>query len=81
MNEELMIRLMQDINECNVKFGTCDVSFTFHDGKIQFYEISTRKRTNVNAGSKNVNKAGTIGERKTAQLQFYYYPIIYFGKH
>ena len=57
MNEELLIQLMKDINDENIRFGTCEVKFTFHDGKIVFYEISTSKRRNV-ANFKNMRQEG-----------------------
>lgn len=55
MNEELLIQLMKDINDENIRFGTCEVKFTFHDRKIVFYEITTSKRRNV-ANSKNMRQ-------------------------
>ena len=33
MNEDVLIQLLQDINRENVRFGTVEVSFTFHDGR------------------------------------------------
>lgn len=55
MNESLLIQIMQDINNENIRFGTCAVKLTFHDGKIKFYELSTCKRRNV-ANSKNMRQ-------------------------
>ena len=48
MNEELLIELMQKINDEQIQHGTCEIKFTFHDGIIEFYELTTHKRTNVN---------------------------------
>ncbi len=47
MNEDFLIQLLQDINNEKIRFGTCDVRFTYHDGIIQYYEISCCKRRNV----------------------------------
>jgi len=55
MNETLLIQIMQDINNENIRFGSCEVKFTFHDGKIAFYEIKTCKRRNL-ATSKNIRQ-------------------------
>ncbi len=60
MNEELLIQLMKDINDENIRFGTCEIRFTFHDGKIVFYELSTCKRRNV-TNSKNVKQEDNCG--------------------
>lgn len=55
MNETLLIQIMNDINHENIRFGSCEIKFTFHDGKISFYEIRTCKRRNV-ANSKNMRQ-------------------------
>lgn len=60
MNEALLIQIMKDINNENIRFGTCEVRFTFHDGKIVFYEISTCKRRNV-AISKYIKQENNYG--------------------
>ncbi len=50
MNEEFLIQLLQDINNEKIRFGTCDVRFTYHDGIIQYC-----KRRNV-IHSKNLKQ-------------------------
>lgn len=55
MNEAFLIQLLQDINNEKIRFGTCDVRFTYHDGIIQYYEICTCKRRNV-AHPKNIKQ-------------------------
>ena len=47
MTEEIMIQILQDINREKIRFGTCEVKFTWHDGRIQFYELTISKRYNV----------------------------------
>ena len=47
MNENVLVQLMQEINRENIRFGSCEVKFTFHDGKIKFYELMTSRRINV----------------------------------
>ncbi len=60
MNEALLIQIMNDINNENIRFGTCEIKFTFHDGKIVFYEIRSCKRRNI-ANSKNIRQEGNYG--------------------
>lgn len=60
MNETLLIQIMNDINNENIRFGTCKVNFTFHDGKIVFYEITTSKKRNV-TNSKNIRQEDNYG--------------------
>ncbi|MBQ1984571.1 MAG: hypothetical protein II232_08095 [Spirochaetaceae bacterium] len=67
MNEELLIELMQKINDEQIQHGTCEIKFTFHDGIIEFYELTTHKRTNVNLCGTGMNKKERIcGDRKPA---------------
>ena len=67
MNEELLIELMQKINDEQIQHGTCEIKFTFHDGIIEFYELTTHKRTNVNLCGTGMRKKERIcGDRKPA---------------
>ena len=49
MSEEVLIQLLQDINRENVRFGTVEVSFTFHDGRAVSYVLSVSKRRNLDS--------------------------------
>ena len=49
MSEEVLIQLLQDINRENVRFGTVEVSFTFHDGRPTSYELTTHRRRNIDS--------------------------------
>lgn len=53
MNEEVLIQLLQDINRENVRFGTVEVSFTFHDGRPTSYELCTHRRRNLDSITKS----------------------------
>ena len=67
MSEEVLIQLMKDINRENVRFGTVEVSFTFHDGRPTSYELCTYRRRNLDSVSKsafNCNKDEKNGNRK-----------------
>ncbi|EID84294.1 hypothetical protein MSI_22350 [Treponema sp. JC4] len=63
MNEALLIQIMKDINNENIRFGSCEVKFTFHDGKIVFYEITVCKRRNVSI-SRNLKKENNYGNER-----------------
>ena len=47
MNENAFIAALQDINNHPVRFGECTVTFTFHDGSLQYYTLTTSERKNV----------------------------------
>lgn len=66
MNEELLIQLMQQINDEHIEFGSCEVKFTFHDGRIEFYEFTSRKRVNVSKGCSGNFEDGCNGARRSA---------------
>lgn len=53
MSEDVLIQLLQDINRENVRFGTVDISFTFHDGRAVSYVLSVSKRRNLYSLSKS----------------------------
>lgn len=53
MSEDVLIQLLQDINRENVRFGTVEVSFTFHDGRPTCYELTTHRRRNIDSLSKS----------------------------
>ncbi|MCR4789792.1 MAG: hypothetical protein K5839_01800 [Treponemataceae bacterium] len=65
MNEDLMIQLMQEINNEHIQHGSCEIKFTFHDGRIQFYEFTSHKRINV-ADCCGKRKDGFSGTEKSA---------------
>lgn len=47
MSEGFLIQLLQDINHENLRFGTIEVKFTFHDGRPTCYEMTTHRRRNI----------------------------------
>ena len=53
MSEDVLIQLLQDINRENVRFGTVDISFTFHDGRPVSYVLSLSKRRNLDSLNKS----------------------------
>lgn len=49
MNEEILIQILKEVNKENIRFGTCDIKITFHDSKIQFFEVSSNRRINISS--------------------------------
>lgn len=47
MTENVLIEFLQRIQREGIRFGTADICFTFHDGKIVSYTISTTQRHNL----------------------------------
>ena len=47
MNENAFIAALQDINNHPVRFGECTITFTFHDGRLQYYTLTTSERKNI----------------------------------
>lgn len=67
MSQDLLIQLLQDINRKNVRFGTVEVSFTFHDGRPASYELTTHRSRNIDSLSKSSDhyiKEDADGRRK-----------------
>ena len=66
MSEEVLIQLLLDINHENVRFGTVEVSFTFHDGRPTNYEITTHRRRNIDShkSPNRYDKVKTNGVRE-----------------
>lgn len=67
MSENVLIQLLQDINRENVRFGTVEVSFTFHDGRPISYELTTHRRRNIDSLNKSSDphlKEDADGSRK-----------------
>lgn len=47
MNENVFVAALQEINNHPVRFGECTITFTVHDGRLQFYTVQTSERKNV----------------------------------
>lgn len=48
MSDELISEIIENLKKEKIRFGSCEIKFTFHDGQVAFYEISTNQRRNVN---------------------------------
>jgi len=58
MTEELLIALLKDIQQENIRFGSCDVSFCFRDGKVQYYTLTATKKRIFNGTRKEFMLTG-----------------------
>ncbi len=47
MNEELLNQLLKELKQEKIRFGTCEIRLTFHDGKVMYYEVCSNRRINV----------------------------------
>ncbi len=56
MNEDVWKQIVNDIESQNIRYGSCEVRLTFHDGRIDFYELTTRYRRNTNAFRSKCNR-------------------------
>ena len=47
MKEELISQLLTELKNEKIRFGTCEIKLTFHEGKIKYYEICSNRRVNI----------------------------------
>lgn len=68
MNENAFIAALQDINNHPVRFGECTITFTFHDGRLQYYTLTTSERKNIaeiNTGFKKMEFQNATGMNRS----------------
>ena len=66
MNENAFVAALQDINNHPVRFGECTITFTFHDGRLQYYTLTISERKNVADMNANFRKMENIPNGKSA---------------
>ena len=66
MNENAFIAALRDINNLPIRFGECTITFTFHDGCLQYYTLTTSERKNVADMNANFKKMECVPNGKTA---------------
>ncbi len=49
MNEDVWKQIVDDIESQDIRYGSCEIRLTFHDGRVEFYELTTSYRRNTNA--------------------------------
>lgn len=47
--ENIFIHALQELNKHQLEYGECSITFTYHDGRVMFYTVSTNERHNVNS--------------------------------
>ncbi len=63
MNSRLFEQIENRIKNENIRFGSCNVTFTFHDGRITKWNFSFSEMHNVpNSKSISQNKEGEAYE-------------------
>jgi len=47
IGENIFIQALQELNNHQIQHGECSITFTYHDGRVQFYTVSTSERHNA----------------------------------
>ena len=47
ISENVFVQALLELNNHQIQHGECAITFTFHDGRVQFYTVSTNERHNV----------------------------------
>ena len=47
ISDNVFIQALQELNNHQIQHGECSITFTYHDGRVQFYTVSTSERHNV----------------------------------
>lgn len=61
MNDTMWQQIRADIDRQDIRYGSCEVKLTYHDGRVDFYEITTRLRRNTRGAGEDA------GRRKEAE--------------
>ena len=54
LGDNIYIQALQELNNHQIKHGECSITFTYHDGRVQFYTFSTNERHNVALSKKQL---------------------------
>ena len=52
LGDNVFIQALQELNNRQILRGECTITFTYHDGRVQFYTVSTSERHNVASSKK-----------------------------
>ena len=47
LGDNVFIQALQELNNHQIQHGECSITFTYHDGRVQFYTVSTSERHNI----------------------------------
>ena len=54
ISDNVFIQALQELNNHQIQHGECSITFTYHDGRVQFYTVSTNERHNVSSSKKQL---------------------------
>ena len=54
LGDNVFIQALQELNNHQIQHGECSITFTYHDGRVQFYTVSTNERHNVALSKKQL---------------------------
>lgn len=52
LGDNVFIQTLQELSNRQILHGECSITFTYHDGRVQFYTVSTSERHNVASSKK-----------------------------
>lgn len=58
MNDNVFNSLRQDVEKKNVRHGEISITLKFHDGRIDFYTLTTTERKNCNTATEKKIEGG-----------------------
>jgi len=67
MTNEVLLEIKTEIEKQDITHGKCTVCFTFHDGRLRFYELQFSKRKNIQPNKQLKIKTGGDGFEKMAR--------------
>lgn len=47
LGDNVFIQALQELNNQQIQHGEWSITFTYHEGRVQFYTVSTSERHNV----------------------------------
>ena len=56
LGDNVFIQALQELNNHQIQHGECSITFTYHDGRVQFYTVSTNERHNVAFSKKQLGE-------------------------
>ena len=54
LGDNVFIQTLQELSNRQILHGECSITFTYHDGRVQFYTVSTSERHNVASSKKQL---------------------------
>ena len=59
LGDNVFIQALQELNNHQIQHGECSSTFTYHDGRVQFYTVSTSEQHNVASSKKQLGVTNT----------------------